>query len=53
MEFQEPVKERFTYNSSQGISKMQIRFSECRGSSVRKGVMVKAGDIIILYFKGN
>jgi hypothetical protein len=36
MEFQEPVKERFTYNSSQEISKIQIRFSGCRESSVRQ-----------------
>jgi len=34
MECKEPVQVRFTYNRSQGIIKLQIKFSGCTGVHV-------------------
>jgi len=44
---------RVTYNNSRGISKVQIKFSGCRGSSVGQRGHGKRRNCIIFYFKGN
>ena len=53
MDCWQPVRDRFTYSSNKGNSKIQIRFSVCVQVRWHKGCTIKMGDYNFFYGKRN